>query len=152
MYLYCLYLWGISFTLIGDELLNKQKLSSFIEKAMVVYDVPGCAVGIVKNGKIIFIKGYGYSNIETKQKVNAKTRFKIQSVSKTFTAVAVMQLVESGLIKLNDPISKYIPYFVLDDMRYRDITIKMCMNHTSGIPTMYKSEFGKKKPDFPEML
>jgi len=115
---------------------------------MKLYDVPGVAVGIVRDGKIIFKKGYGLANLKTKKKINTRTLFKMTSVSKSFTAAAVMQLAEQGLIHLDDPVVKHVPYFMLNDERYRSITIRMLLNHTSGIPTMYKAEFGYENPEF----
>lgn len=126
----------------------ESRLNHYIEKTMKLYDVPGVAVGIIRDGKIFFKKGYGLANITSGQKVNTGTMFNLASVSKSFTATAVMQLAEKGLIQLDDPVSKYIPYFKLRDNRYQAITIRMLLNHTSGIPTMYKAEYGYESPEF----
>ncbi|AUG58953.1 serine hydrolase [Acetivibrio saccincola] len=87
------------------------------------------AVLIAKDDEILFTKGYGYSDIENNIKHTSKTKFAIGELTKTFTAMAVMQLHEKKLLNIEDKISKYIP-----DMAYGDnITIKHLITHTSGI-------------------
>lgn len=127
----------------------ENRLNEYVDRVMKIYDVPGVAVGVVKDGRIVFKKGYGKANQETGQTVNTATLFALASVSKSFTATAVMQLVDKGLIRLDDPVVKHVPYFRLNnDNRYRSITVRMLLNHTSGIPTMYKAEFGYENPEF----
>ena len=58
----------------------------------------------------------------------------IASVSKMYSSLAVMQLVDEGKVELDAPVTKYLPDFKMDDERYKDITVRMLMNHTSGIP------------------
>jgi CubicO group peptidase (beta-lactamase class C family) len=140
--------YGFGFCEIKVEKNFENQLEAFIDKMMKTYDVPGIAIGIVKDNKIVFKKGYGLSNIKTGQTVNSRTLFKIASVSKLFTSIAVMQLWERRLIHLDDPVSRHVPYFHLKDEQYRFITIRMLLNHTSGIPTMYKAEFGYENPEF----
>ena len=132
----------------GEQEIFESKLNAFVEKAMKIYDVPGCAVGIVRDGKVIYTGGYGFVSVKTQKKVDTKTQFQIQSVSKTFTAATIMQLKERGLISLDDPVVKHVPYFILKDDRYKAVTIKMLLNHTSGIPSMYKADFGYENPEF----
>jgi len=85
---------------------------------------------VAKDGKVVMQKGYGLSNFNTKTHNNTDTIFRLGSVTKTFTATAIMQLVEQGKVKLNDPINKYIPDFPSGDK----ITINHLLSHTSGIP------------------
>ena len=95
---------------------------------------PGVAVGIVSEGELIWGKGYGYADIESKTPVTLDTRFRIASISKTFTGTAIMQLVQAGKLQLDDPIEKYLAWF---DLHYGDappITIRQCLTHTSGLP------------------
>ena len=70
---------------------------------------PGAAVLILKDGKKVFEQCYGVADMETMAPVTPKTRFCIASVSKQFSAVAILQLVEKGLVKLSDPLSKFFP-------------------------------------------
>jgi len=85
---------------------------------------------IAKNGKIVLTKGYGQSNFQTKSLNNIETIFRVGSVTKTFTATAILQLVDQGKVKLDDPLIKFIPDFPSGDK----ITIHQLLSHTSGIP------------------
>jgi CubicO group peptidase (beta-lactamase class C family) len=87
------------------------------------------AILIAKDDEILFSKGYGYANIEKKIKNAPNTKFAIGELTKTFTAMAIMQLYEKELLDLDDAISKYIPDMVYGD----EITIKHLITHTSGI-------------------
>jgi len=93
---------------------------------------------LVKGGKTIVKKGYGFRNYKTKAKNNYDTIFRIGSVTKTFTSTAVMQLVEKGKLKLDDPVKKYIP-----DLPYGNITIEHLLTHSSGLPEYYTDEIAK---------
>ena len=82
-----------------------------------------------ENSKIIYQNVTGYANIFLQQKNSVQTRYQLASLSKVFTAVAIMQLVEKKTIQLDDPIKKYLPSFP-----YADITIRQILSHTSGLP------------------
>lgn len=96
--------------------------------------LPGFAIGVVKNGKLIYAKGFGVAKLGTNAPVTSRSLFHMASVTKTFVATAVMQLVEQRKIDLDAPITKYLPYFKMDDERYRDIKVRQLLSHTSGIP------------------
>lgn len=94
----------------------------------------GLAVGIVHDGNLIWGKGYGMANVDQKIPVTLDTRFRIASITKTFTAIAIMQLRDAGKLRLDDPVSDYLDWFSL---RYEDappITIRHLLTHTSGLP------------------
>lgn len=93
---------------------------------------PGAAVLVMKGDDIIFDKGYGIADIETKKAIDGNTFFNIASVSKQFTAVAVLQLAEEGKLSLEDPVSKYFPEFKAPF--WNDIRIKHLLSHSSGVP------------------
>lgn len=102
----------------------------------IQYDrIPGLAVGIVYNGKLVYQKGFGYADVESKVSITPKTCFRIASISKTFTAVAVMQLVEQGKINLDDRVEKYLPWFKAQtkDFNSSNITIRQVLSHTGGV-------------------
>lgn len=102
----------------------------------IQYDrIPGLAVGIVHNGKLVYQKGFGYADIKLKTAITPKTCFRVASISKTFTAVAIMQLVEQGKINLDDKVEKYLPWFKAQtkDSNSSNITIRQVLSHTSGI-------------------
>jgi CubicO group peptidase (beta-lactamase class C family) len=96
--------------------------------------VPGMAVGVVRDGSVIFAKGYGVADPESGRAVTARSLFHVASVSKTFVAAAVMQLVERGDVDLDTPVAKYLPYFRLADDRAGEITVRQMLSHTSGLP------------------
>ncbi len=86
-------------------------IDHLVENTMETFQVPGVAIGIVKDGKIIHSKGYGLANIESGNTVDQKTIFKIASNSKAFTAAALAILVEQGKLNWNDKVRKYLPDF-----------------------------------------
>ena len=95
-------------------------------------DEPGAAVLVLKGDDIIFDKGYGIADIETRKPIDGNTFFNIASVSKQFTAVAILQLAEQGKLSLEDPVSKYFPEFKAPF--WKDIRIKHLLSHSSGDP------------------
>jgi CubicO group peptidase (beta-lactamase class C family) len=82
--------------------------------------LPRFAIGVVKNGNLIYAKGFGVAKLGGDTPITTKSLFHMASVTKTFVATAVMQLVEQGKIDLDAPVTKYLPYFKMDDERYRD--------------------------------
>ncbi len=110
------------------------RLDSFIQSQMEDCRIPGFSLGIIRDGGVLYLKGYGKAD-ETGRGITPKTPFLIGSVSKTFTALAVMQLVETGKVALDQTVKTYLPSFGLAD---RDIaatiTVRQLLNHTSGIP------------------
>lgn len=105
---------------------KKQRVDQIIQQFMKNTGVPGLAVGIVHQHEIIVADGYGVKNIETKEPVTGDTLFHMASVSKTFVASAVMQLVEQGSIFLDSKIA--------EDNRANEITVRQLLSHTSGMP------------------
>lgn len=92
------------------------------------------AIAIMDGGRIVYSEGFGMANRENSTPVNSNTIYNIGSISKTFCAVAVMKLVDDGKIKLDDPVVKYLPEFRMADPRYQNITVRMLLNHQSGLP------------------
>lgn len=99
-------------------------------------DEPGASVLIMQGSKKIFDKGYGIADLQTHQPINGNTFFNIASVSKQFTATAILQLEEKGLLSIEDPISKYYPEFKAEF--WKDIKLKHLLSHSSGIPDARK--------------
>lgn len=95
---------------------------------------PGLALGIVYDGELLWGGGYGIADIATKTPVNLDTRFRIASISKTFTAVGVLQLRDAGALSLDDPVSDYLDWFDLQYEGAPAITIRNLLTHTSGLP------------------
>lgn len=97
----------------SDGQISSRQIDSITEKAMKTFDVPGIAVAVVKDGKVIHSKGYGVTSVNTKEKVNEHTRFAIASNSKAFTAAALGMLIDSGKIKWTTLVTDIIPEFKL---------------------------------------
>ena len=92
-----------------------QNFDLYVAKVMKEFEVPGMAIGVVKDGKVILEKGYGIKEIGKKEKVDANTLFPIASNSKAFTATALALLVEEGKLEWDAPVLNYLPWFRLSD-------------------------------------
>lgn len=111
---------------------KKNKLERFINQQIELYNIPGVAVGIVEPGQDAYFKGFGISN-ENGAPVSEKTSFRIASVTKTFTAVTIMQLVEEQKISIDAPVTTYIPWFKTKNKSNSDrVLVKHLLNHKSG--------------------
>ncbi len=91
-------------------------------------------VTIMENGKIVYSEGFGMVDREKSIPVDHNTMFNIGSISKVYVAAAIMLLIDDGKVKLDSPAIQYLPDFTMADPRYRDITVRMLLNHTSGLP------------------
>ncbi len=120
---------------------SEKELDIVLQEIMTRWDIPGLAAGIVEGDEIVYAKGFGVQSLETQAPVTLDSVFCIQSVSKCFVATAVMQLVERGKLDLDAPIVQYLPYFQMDDERYRQITIRQALSHTSGMPDLEETEY-----------
>jgi CubicO group peptidase (beta-lactamase class C family) len=97
--------------------------------------MPGAALGIVKDGEVVHLQTFGNAD-DHGNAVTVETPFKIGSLSKSFTALAVMQLVEAGKIQLDAPVQRYLPEFRVADLEAsKRITVRHLVNQVSGIPT-----------------
>src|SRR5262245_54991800 len=95
-------------------------------------DIAGATISIVKDGKILFAKGYGYADYEKKKPVSPQeTLFRPGSVSKLFTWTAVMQLVEQGKLNLDEDVNKYLD-FTIPAYQGKPVTLRNIMTHTAG--------------------
>ncbi len=109
-------------------------LDDYVNKAIKDWDVPGVAIAIVKDDKVIFVKGYGVREIGKTDAVTPNTIFAIGSSSKAFTTAALSMLVDEGKLKWNDPVSKYLPNFQLfDPYVTREMTVRDLVTHRIGL-------------------
>jgi CubicO group peptidase (beta-lactamase class C family) len=106
------------------------QVDDFISSEMKKRNIPGVALAVVRDGKVVKVKGYGVGNVETSAPVTTETVFKIGSISKPIIAMGVMLLVEDGKIALDDKISKYLEG---TPETWKDITVRHLLSHTSGI-------------------
>jgi CubicO group peptidase (beta-lactamase class C family) len=117
----------------------------FVDKLMVEWHVPAAAVGVVKDGKIIYIRGFGYRDVENKLKADEKTLFCIGSCTKAFTSLSAALLVDEGKLDWDTPIIEYVPDFRLyDPYAASHATIRDLLCHRSGVAS--HDELWKKSP------
>ena len=105
-------------------------VDKFVQNQMAEEHIPGVAIAVVKDGKVIKTKGYGVASVEFNVPVTTETVFEIGSVSKQITAAAIMLLVEDGKINLDDKISKFLPD---TPEAWKDVTVRHLLTHTSGV-------------------
>lgn len=121
---------------------NSDTLTRTIDSAanasLKKYNLPGAVICIIKDGKVVLNKGYGYSNIETKKPVNPKnTLFRLASVSKIFTGIAAMQMVEQKKLDLNKDINTYLKNFRFKYLTDRPVYLRDLLTHTAGFDDRY---------------
>jgi CubicO group peptidase (beta-lactamase class C family) len=107
--------------------------------------IPGAAILVVKNSKILFEHGYGVTDLKTPHKIDEHTNFRLASVTKQFTAMAIMLLIHDGKLRYDEPLNDIFPDFP----EYgKAITIRMLLNHTSGLQD-YEDLMPKPDPNAP---
>jgi CubicO group peptidase (beta-lactamase class C family) len=110
-------------------------LDAIVAKEMEVWKVPGLAIAVVKDGKVLVAKGYGLRDLEKKLPVTTKTRFAIASDTKSFTAASVALMVDDGKLAWDKPVRSYLPEFKLfDPLASERITPRDLLCHDSGLP------------------
>ncbi|MBS1719578.1 MAG: beta-lactamase family protein [Armatimonadetes bacterium] len=117
------------------------KVDDLVLHEMKKSGVPGMSVAVIRNGKVIKLKGYGYANVEHQIKVTPSTVFEIGSVGKLFTASLVMKLVEAGKVKLDESIRTYLPEA---PMAWDKVTVRHMLAHTSGIPRDFPNRIDRQ--------
>ncbi len=125
----------------------EDSLNVYIQKVMTRFKIPGLTIAIIQDGKPLYTNAFGVKNVDTREKLNPEDIFHFASVSKPFVATAVMQLVEQGKMDLDEKLTTYLPYFELADARYKEITIRQMLNHSSGIPDVQDYEWHKPQYD-----
>lgn len=116
----------------------KKDLSTFLKEYQINKRIPGISAGIAKDSSIVWLDACGFADVENNSPATVSTRFRIASITKSITAVAIMQLVEKGKIKLDEDARTYIPYFPRKKWKF---TVRQLLNHTSGIRNYYRAEF-----------
>ena len=109
-------------------------IDAYLDREMHELRIPGLALGIVHNDEIVHLQGFGVADASGRA-VTPQTPFILASASKSFTALAIMQLVEEGKVDLDAPAVAYLPSFsVGDESAFATITVRHLLNHTSGLP------------------
>ena len=114
-----------------------QKIDNYIKETVEINEIPGLAIAVIKNGKVIYEQNYGKSSTEENANVDKESIFRLYSTTKLISSVAVFQLIEKNKLSLEDKISKY-----LDNLpkEWQDVRIKNLMTHSSGLPDIVKFE------------
>jgi len=141
---------GVSLSFAGqtpasDVVEISEKVDAYVAAEMRAQRIPGLALGIARDGQIVKARGYGLANVELDVPVKPETIFQTGSVGKQFTATAVMMLVDDGKIRLDDPISKYLPG---TPTAWDRITVRNLLTHTSGVPDYESDSLTKKGAAF----
>lgn len=114
-----------------------EKINSFINHQMAKWKIPGIAVLIVKGNQTVYQKEFGFADLEKKEPVTSTTLFELASVSKAFTGLAILQLEEKGMLKLCDPVKKYLPWLKMKYLgKEVPITIGHFLYQSTGLPAL----------------
>lgn len=126
-------------------------LDAYMTGQMEKLKIPGAAVGIVQGDQVVLVKGYGAMDEEQRQSVTPQTPFYLASISKSFTALGIMQLVEAGKLELDTPVREILPWFQVNGEGADTMTVRHLLHQTSGF-----SELGgyirNLEPDDPNAL
>jgi CubicO group peptidase (beta-lactamase class C family) len=128
----------------ANENTLKTKIDSIVTSTMNKYDIPGLAIGIVRGDSIYYTAGYGVRDVASNEPVTDSSVFHTASVSKLFTAMAVMKLINENQFTLETRVADLIPEIHYDDERFKFITIKQLLNHTSGLPDVSNYHWGRQ--------
>jgi N-acyl-D-amino-acid deacylase len=122
----------------GDAVTELEAFDTLMIEFLHKYKVPGAALAITKDGRLVYARGFGYADVEKKEPVEPGSLFRIASVSKPFTAAAVLQLVEHGKLKMDDKVFEILklePLLEDDakfDPRWKEITVEQVLHHKGG--------------------
>jgi CubicO group peptidase (beta-lactamase class C family) len=121
-------------TVLGHEL--DSSVDAYVRDLMAKRHVPGLALAVIRRGRVERVASYGLASLEFSLPVTPTTIFHVASVTKSFTAVGVMKLVEAGKLKINDPIAAYLEGL---PESWRVVKIRQLLSHTSGLSDIVKS-------------
>lgn len=109
-------------------------LDQYLRAEMALNEIPGLAVAVVRDGRLAAIAAYGVRSLATGEPMTPETPVELASVSKSFTALGVAELVRRGALKLDDPVVRHLPEFVIGDGRWSSrIRVRHLLRHTSGL-------------------
>jgi CubicO group peptidase (beta-lactamase class C family) len=108
---------------------------ALMSRLMSTDNVPGAALALIKDGRIVLERGYGFRDLATQAPVTTATLFNIGSISKSFTALGILQLVDQQRVELDTPVIKYLPDLRLSDPQAAQaLTLRQLLSHSSGLP------------------
>ena len=116
---------------------QQAKVDAIAQQVLATTGVPSASVGIVTDGKIAYVKAYGKAQLNPPVEATPQMRYSIGSISKQFTATAIMMLQQQGKLKLDDPISTWLPQLT----RANEVTLREVLSHTSGYQDYYAEDY-----------
>lgn len=116
------------------------------------YHIPGAAVAVVQNGKVVYVKTLGVGSVQARNPVNEHTVFRLASVSKTFAAVLAGQAAHEGQISFSAPLSRYLNGFRLKYDPNSQLTVRNVLSHTSGLPHNANDNLLEQGVPYPQLL
>jgi CubicO group peptidase (beta-lactamase class C family) len=131
----CLIVYFLAFSIVVSA--QPDSIDVFVKAQMQRRNIPGLQLAIIQHGRIVKTGDYGFANVQDSVPVNHKTVFPINSITKAFAGVAIMQLAEAGKLTLSSPISAY-----LSDLpkEWNAVTVLQLLSHTSGVPNIVDEE------------
>lgn len=122
----------IPFSVKAAQPFKTEDIDKFVANYMERNGLPGVSIVVVKDGKAVYERGYGHDS--EGEPLTEKSLMRLASGSKPFTAFSVLQLVDEGKIDLDEHVVNYLPELVMNDSRWKQVTVRQLLNHTSGIP------------------
>jgi CubicO group peptidase (beta-lactamase class C family) len=130
----CLLVLILFFTSFSFSQSLPSDIDAWADRTLKTFEVPGIAIAVVKDGKVVLAKGYGVREVGKPAKVDEHTLFGIASNSKAFTTASLSMLIDEGKLKWDDPLTKYLPWFAVGDPYVtRELTIRDSVSHRSGL-------------------
>jgi D-alanyl-D-alanine carboxypeptidase len=115
----------------------KAKIDTAVNQVLSSTKVPSASIAIVKDGRIAYLQAYGLARLSPPMEATPQMQYSVGSISKQFTAAAVLLLAQEGKLTLDDPVSKYLP----DLTRAKEVTIRMLLSHTSGYQDYWPEDY-----------
>jgi CubicO group peptidase (beta-lactamase class C family) len=125
----------------------RKKVDSYLSELVERQQIVGLAVAATRNDTVLYTGSFGFRSVSSREPMKPSYNFHWASVSKTFVATAILQLVEEDKIDLDDKVITYVPYFKQKGDQYQNITIKQMLNHTSGIGDVQDYQWDKPQND-----
>lgn len=119
--------------------MKTNEIDAFIMSKLGEYHTAGASIALIRNGTLVYKRGYGFRDVEAALPCTPQTNYSIASVTKSFTALAILQLAETGALSVDDPVSEHLPEFDIDSFGNK-ILIRHLLSHSSGIPSLASSE------------
>jgi CubicO group peptidase (beta-lactamase class C family) len=119
------------------------RIDNYVRGRLPSLRTPGLSLVVVEGDQVLLSRGYGFADRDAGTPMTEDTPVAVASTNKGMTALAMMQLVEQGVVDLDAPVTRYLPDFSMDDERAADITVRQVLSHTAGIPASVVTDTGQ---------